>query len=1072
MAISKIKGVKLHRNGQSGARDTIRYAIDKEKTTLQLEDNKKDETNDNGVENVIEYASNKDKTSTEEEILVTGYRCNPATAELEFEIYRQKYLEEKGPEKIKGKPNVAFHLIQSFAYSDKDKVTPQQMNEIGVILAAKLGHYQAVVCTHVDKEHYHNHIVFNAYNMDELGKYHDCKETYQQIRDWNDELAKEFGLSIIEEPSLDKNHSYKEWLAKKEGNSWKEQIRVDIDTTKEFCKSYKELVSMLEKAGYEIVQNKSSVSIKAPGVDRWVSDRRLGIDYTKASLEGYFEIMNNINIDNPQLTSRKEDAIKIRDFNVKNRSRIAPVSRWDSDGNRRGDIELNILYAIKIIKLATGGAITDGQSLYPNNPIFGSQDWKLQTLVDTLSLVKDEDIKNENELVAKLDELGKQISITKAKLTQSDLMLNESNKICDAINVVDSLKDKVKEYNVDELLKVEEASESKIRENLAKTNPASYQQRATLFKLLESNPDLKLAIGSKALTKDEMDEVIEYLNDRTKEKPKDLISFDEWEIKRLTKKYDATVNKINESLKAKFGDKPMTDKTRAAIEKMIIEKNIDVDVNKLTQFDALQLFNYYATKPSTLSPTEANKPSPGQLSALEKFKDNPVINTQLVKEIENLNKKEASSLISALYKEKEPSILREKKMSEGQKKWLSNIIAKNNIQLPYSIDEIDRGKAMEIINIINANNYKGEIFLQNNNPATEKQKNLIEQGLKEGEHLTKNLERLTKSEANNVINYIINGGKKPYIISDKPIEYAEANDILLLKDLAELKGQHIAVSEDTLTKRDVNDAINFLTNRGRSVEFDTDFINDEEIELLKSRVDVTKLAKLPEHITKEEFKEIINYTDNLYKDTNLFKNSPKEHAEPAQVEKLRELTKLNTNEVFYIHEDAMTKQEAQDTINYLMNKGRVPECISGEVNKGLTDKEIVDKIKELPIEQQNDITAYRDALKYLKNRGINTEQQMEKCIEDNMKIVEENAIYKDEMQQVNNDYALNKKIQYNVNLVKNKAFTCGYDVEELLREEEQEKEKEEQDKKSVEEEVVEKMAKAINIDDYVKGDVR
>ena len=54
-----------------------------------------------------------------------------------------------------------YHIIQSFRPGE---VTPEQAHEIGCEFARRFlaGRYEAVIGTHLDKAHPHNHIVFNA----------------------------------------------------------------------------------------------------------------------------------------------------------------------------------------------------------------------------------------------------------------------------------------------------------------------------------------------------------------------------------------------------------------------------------------------------------------------------------------------------------------------------------------------------------------------------------------------------------------------------------------------------------------------------------------------------------------------------------------------------------------------------------------------------------------------------------------------------------------------------------------------------------------------------------------------
>jgi len=148
------------------------------------------------VGRAIKYVTNPDKTG---EYLLTDFiNCNQGTAEYSF----RKELEiankpGKGRYNKDGKEsNQAFHLIQSFKPGE---VTPEEAHRIGQELVSELlgGKYTAVIGTHEDKEHIHNHIVFCAVDNVEHKRYNDCKATYRNIRKLSDRLCVEHGLDVI-----------------------------------------------------------------------------------------------------------------------------------------------------------------------------------------------------------------------------------------------------------------------------------------------------------------------------------------------------------------------------------------------------------------------------------------------------------------------------------------------------------------------------------------------------------------------------------------------------------------------------------------------------------------------------------------------------------------------------------------------------------------------------------------------------------------------------------------------------------------------------------------------------------
>ena len=233
----------------------------------------------------IAYITNPEKT--EGETLVFSHGTVPEYAAASF-AQALSHTDENDP-------NLAFHLIQSFAPRE---VKPVEAHEIGKELAERLlgGRYSYVLSTHVDKNHCHNHLIFCAADNIEHRKYHDCKETYRNIRRINDELCKEHNLSVIRE-DRHKSKSYKEWRADKEGKSWKTQLRRDINECIKQSHTYEDFIRLMLAKGYEIKDSDFGeeahkyIGFRAPGYTRWVRGkaRTLGAEYTKERIRERIE---------------------------------------------------------------------------------------------------------------------------------------------------------------------------------------------------------------------------------------------------------------------------------------------------------------------------------------------------------------------------------------------------------------------------------------------------------------------------------------------------------------------------------------------------------------------------------------------------------------------------------------------------------------------------------------------------------------------------------------------------------------------------------------------------------------
>lgn len=236
------------------------------------------------VDKSIAYICNPDKTDGE--LYVSSFGCSAETAHLEFAFANGK--------NIKTGENLAHHLIQSFAPGE---VSFEVAHQMGTELADKLlgGKYSYVIATHIEKDHVHNHIIFCATDNIEHKKYNTCKKSYYNIRKLSDELCQEHQLSTIV-PGQQRGKKHTEWEAEKNGKSWKDKLRRDIDATIKLSNSYEDFIRLIRLKGYEVKGEEiggslSYISFRPTGAERFVrgSDRSLGHSYTRESIKERIE---------------------------------------------------------------------------------------------------------------------------------------------------------------------------------------------------------------------------------------------------------------------------------------------------------------------------------------------------------------------------------------------------------------------------------------------------------------------------------------------------------------------------------------------------------------------------------------------------------------------------------------------------------------------------------------------------------------------------------------------------------------------------------------------------------------
>lgn len=231
------------------------------------------------IRNVIGYVSNPKKTQQGE--LVTGFGCNPETADGEFLLMKREYIAQTG--RLRGKDDViAYHLRQSFV---PDEITPEEANRIGCELASRFTHGQHayVVATHEDRRHVHSHIIISAVNLDCDRKFRNFWGSSKAIRRLSDTLCIQNGLSIIEQP---KGHSksYNKWLGNEAKTSQRDGLREALDAAlARQPKGFEELLTMLQRGGWEVKRGKR-ISLKGKGQERFKRLDSLGEDYSEAAL--------------------------------------------------------------------------------------------------------------------------------------------------------------------------------------------------------------------------------------------------------------------------------------------------------------------------------------------------------------------------------------------------------------------------------------------------------------------------------------------------------------------------------------------------------------------------------------------------------------------------------------------------------------------------------------------------------------------------------------------------------------------------------------------------------------------
>ena len=134
------------------------------------------------MNHIFPYVMNREKS---DENLISGINCSPDTALQEFTFVKKQFKKEDG--------RTYVHIVQAF--SPDDDITPELAHEIGLRFAEYFGGYQALVATHRNTDHIHNHIILNSVNMETGKKFHQSAAEMRQVKEYSNKLCREYGLS-------------------------------------------------------------------------------------------------------------------------------------------------------------------------------------------------------------------------------------------------------------------------------------------------------------------------------------------------------------------------------------------------------------------------------------------------------------------------------------------------------------------------------------------------------------------------------------------------------------------------------------------------------------------------------------------------------------------------------------------------------------------------------------------------------------------------------------------------------------------------------------------------------------
>lgn len=239
------------------------------------------------MKKVMDYVAQDYKTRFENENgeickLVSGQNCCGDTAFQEFMATKKQYRKEKGV--------YFYQYVQSF--KPDCGATPQDIHQMGVELAQRFEGYEVLIATHIDRDHWHNHLVVNSVSCETGLKLQFNEKDLEQLRTLSDEICAAHGLEVLrpyQKPTLPPMDAG-EYRAAVRGNSYKFQLMNAIDAALEQSRTQGEFTACMERMGYEVkwIPHYKNITYTTPTGQRCRDNKLHDEKYLKERMEQHF----------------------------------------------------------------------------------------------------------------------------------------------------------------------------------------------------------------------------------------------------------------------------------------------------------------------------------------------------------------------------------------------------------------------------------------------------------------------------------------------------------------------------------------------------------------------------------------------------------------------------------------------------------------------------------------------------------------------------------------------------------------------------------------------------------------
>ena len=594
MAYDKYKKIKDNPNAKkksSGLDNADRY-VDDEKKTKQKGIAPDTDESVMSIAAISAYAENEMKVINPENYrsLVSGVNCDPKdfvrVCHEADELYHVDHDEHLNPGQA---ANQGFHVINSF----RGRPDPELVHRAGLELARRLcdDEFYGKVCTHLNTDNYHNHIVIGAYAIDGTHKFKDEWHLYRKIRQISNEISLQYGLDIITEKGSERR-SWSEIFQrenKDEIYSVTRDLKESINDARKGCRDFDEYLERMRAQGWEIQQKKNIVAYSRGNVT--LSDTRLGNRYTRRGIEE--SIARDL-----EYQQKKQTAYEIRRQAMreewKKQVRIGKiyVPRYSKNGFRLPAlIRLLILIKLIIQKIGDQFFSQEASERMGSNLRTASAAEKIARIDEAIELCAEYNVSTRRQLedmIAKVGLNSKAKDYEAARLYQAaDLMAPYIDDLAlydDLKTVIESLGIEEKDFDLTPL------SPQEVAENRAALDPVSPKLKKQLFNAMSDSEYALPRDSFRTLTRKDAEAVLAFLKEKNTEKPGILLSKTEAAVLSAENNVRKRLEKRNAMLFRKYHNEPASAKQISYISKNMKPEWLGVvDLNDLRKDTAIRL---------------------------------------------------------------------------------------------------------------------------------------------------------------------------------------------------------------------------------------------------------------------------------------------------------------------------------------------------------------------------------------------------------------------------------------------------------------------------------------------------